>query len=110
MKIAIACARPSPASSVAPRFGRAAWFLVFDTTSDRFTTLPHQMDSPLTSDAGIDAARMLVRVRVGAVVAGGFGDSATRILHNAHVCLMSAGIITAARALYDFKHGNLVDL
>ncbi|MFA6959655.1 MAG: NifB/NifX family molybdenum-iron cluster-binding protein [Opitutaceae bacterium] len=110
MKIAIACNTPSPTSQVALRFGRAPWFLVYDTVANRFYSLRHPLNDPGSEDAGIDAARLLRCTQIGAVVAGQFGDSALRILHSAHICVTAAGRITAAQALADFKHGRLADL
>ena len=110
MKIAVACNQPCPTSPVALRFGRAPWFLVYDTVFNRFTTIPHQEGESVGADAGIAAAQLLRRTQVGVVVAGEFGESATRILHNAHICLAAATRMTAAQALADFKHGRLIDL
>jgi predicted Fe-Mo cluster-binding NifX family protein len=110
MKIAVACNTPSPAGTVAERFGRAPWFLVYDTVANRFDSLPHPARDRGPVEAGIEAARLLRTSRIGAVVAGEFGDSALRILHNARICVSSAGRITAAQALADFKDGRLFDL
>lgn len=110
MKIAVACNTPSPAGTVALRFGRAPWFLVYDTVANRLDTLPHPTQHRGPVEAGIAAARLLRNTRIGAVVAGEFGESALRILHSARICVASAGRITAAQALADFKDGVLVDL
>ncbi len=110
MKIAVACNTPSPSSPVASRFGRAPWFLVYDTVAHRFDSLPHPSPERGPAEAGIEAARFLRGARIGVVVAGQFGDSALRILHAARICVTSAGRITAAQALADFKDGVLVDI
>jgi len=110
MRIAVACSRPEPTALVAARFGRADWFLVYDTETDRFATLAHHARKPAASEFGIQAARLLVRAKVGAVVAGDFGDSAKRVLHSAHVCLLGSPPVTAALAIADFRQGRLVDL
>ncbi|MFH1498441.1 MAG: NifB/NifX family molybdenum-iron cluster-binding protein [Verrucomicrobiota bacterium] len=110
MKIAVACDRPEPTALVVPRFGRADWFLIYDTVSKRFATLSHRKRPSAACEIGIQSARLLIRARIGAVVAGEFGDSARRILHDAHICLLRAGPVTAALAISEFQHGRLVDL
>lgn len=107
MKIAVACDRPEPVGFVSPCFGRSDWFLVYDTRADRFSLLRHQATQ---EDAGIRAARRLVGARISAVVAGDFGASATRVLHDARVCLFSAGKVTVVSAIAAFQRGHLIDL
>ncbi len=109
MIIAVASHAPCLAGLVSPRFGHSPWFVVYDTRAARFQHLPHHLEPIPDPDSGVAAARLLRRHHVGAVVAGHFGDHAVRVLLDAHLCLFTAGHITVARALADFRDGHLRD-
>lgn len=109
MRIAVASHEPCPTGLVAARFGHAPWFVVFDTRAGRFEHLPHRLEPIPEPDAGLAAARLLRRRRVGAIIAGDFGEHALRVLLDAHVCLFTSGHVTVAQAVADFISGRLRD-
>lgn len=109
MRIAVASLAPCPTGLVAARFGHAPWFVVYDIRSERFEHLPHRLEPIPDPDSGIAAARLLRRRRVGAIIAGAFGEQALRVLFDAHVCVFTSGHVTVAQALADFQSGRLRD-
>ncbi len=58
MKIAVSASEPSLDAELDPRFGRCAYFVVFDTTSEELETAPNPHASA-TGGAGVQAARLV---------------------------------------------------
>jgi predicted Fe-Mo cluster-binding NifX family protein len=94
MRIAISVTAPEPGAAFDPRFGRAAAFVIVDSsTGER-----HAIANPaalLGSGAGIRAAELLVRQGVEAVISGAFGPKACNVLQAAEVrlCHAEAGAV-----------------
>jgi predicted Fe-Mo cluster-binding NifX family protein len=72
-------------SPVDPRFGRARYFLVFDTADDCLTVISNDQNLNAAQGAGIQAAENVARQNVEIVVAGNFGPKALRALRAAGV-------------------------
>jgi predicted Fe-Mo cluster-binding NifX family protein len=98
MRIAISSKGTELASFVDPRFGRASYFLVYDTDDESFEVIENNQNMNAVQGAGIQAAENIVGKRVDMVVAGNFGPKAFRALNAAGIkaALFSEGTVSEA--------------
>jgi predicted Fe-Mo cluster-binding NifX family protein len=88
MRIAVAAEGPGLQDRVSDRFGRCPYFLIADTDTWQFTTIPNT-PSDLASGLGLQAAWTVVNQRVSAVIAGEVGRNARRILEERGVRIVT---------------------
>ncbi|RKX26698.1 MAG: dinitrogenase iron-molybdenum cofactor biosynthesis protein [Candidatus Zixiibacteriota bacterium] len=88
MRIAVSSQGTDLTSKVDPRFGRASYFLVFDTSDESFEVVENSQNVNAAQGAGIQAAETVANKKVDIVVAGNFGPKAFRAFE-------AAGIKTA---------------
>ena len=98
MKIAVTSQGTDITSSVDPRFGRAAYFLVFDTGDESFKVVSNDQNVNAVQGAGVQAAENVAKEKVDIVVAGNFGPKAFRVLEAAGIkaALYSEGTVSEA--------------
>ena len=85
-------------SPVSPRFGRCPYYVIIDTETMAFETIPNtSMDAP--SGAGIAAAQAVSQKGVEAVLTGNFGPNASQVLSQ-----------VGARAIAKIKMETMQDL
>ena len=85
MKIAVTSQGPDLTSMVDPRFGRALYFLVFDTSDESFEIVNNEQNVNAAQGAGIQAAENISGKEVDMVVSGNFGPNAFRALEAAGI-------------------------
>jgi len=84
MKICITSMGDTLNSNVDPRFGRCKYFLIIDTDSMDVRSVTN--DSMIASGgAGIQAAQIVVKTGVGAVITGNIGPNAFQTLNAAGI-------------------------
>jgi predicted Fe-Mo cluster-binding NifX family protein len=85
-------------SSVDPRFGRASYFLIFDTNDESLEVVGNDQNVNAVQGAGIQAAENIVGKNVDMVVAGNFGPKAFMALDAAgiKVALFADGQVSEA--------------
>jgi predicted Fe-Mo cluster-binding NifX family protein len=107
MKIAITAASNELSSLVDGRFGRAKWFILFDTTDGAWQAFSNEQNLQAAQGAGIQAAQRVVELGVEAVVTGHVGPKAFKTLKAAgiHILLCQAG--TVQEAMDQMKQGLL---
>ena len=79
MRIAVPVNSKDIKSELCPSFGRAPYFLIYDTTDKSMVFL----DNPATRStggAGIRAAQMLIDQSVKVIIAPRYGENAARVL------------------------------
>jgi len=98
MRIAISSQGRDLGSEVDQRFGRASYFLVFDTNDESFEVVNNDQNVNAAQGAGVQAAENIVRKNVDIVVAGNFGPKAFRALEAAgiKVALWANGTVSQA--------------
>jgi len=107
MKIAVTSTGASPDAPVDPRFGRAAFFVVFDTESDEFTVLDNTEGLNSAHGAGIKAAEMLSQLGVEVVITGNCGPKALVTLETAGIKVVTGATGTVREVLEKFRRGEL---
>jgi predicted Fe-Mo cluster-binding NifX family protein len=106
MKVAVSCDGRTLDAPVDQRFGRAAWFLIVDTSSMTFDVLEN---ADASGGAGINAAKLVVDAGAQAVLTGNCGPNAERTLTAGSVKLFTGATGTVAEALEQFKKGKLTE-
>jgi len=76
MKIAVASTGKEPTSKVDPRFGRARYFLIYDTEKDEYILLDNAENTNAMQGAGVQTAQRIAGQQVQIVVSGNIGPKA----------------------------------
>jgi predicted Fe-Mo cluster-binding NifX family protein len=106
MKIAISSTGPSPDDQLDLRFGRCRYFVLVDSETDIFEFLDNEA-AALRGGAGLQAAQMLEKAGVKAVITGNIGPNAINVLEVAGIKAYHCGPGTVRKALQKFKDGRL---
>jgi len=85
MKIAIASQGSELSSMIDPRFGRARYFIVYDTNDDTWNVIDNVQNSQVSHGAGIQTAQNVVDAGANMVVSGNFGPKAADVLDAAGI-------------------------
>ena len=106
MKLAITASTPQINSQLERRFGRCAYFLMVDTETRAWESLPNPAVQA-SGGAGPQAAQFLADQGVDAIVSGDYGPKAFTALDSAGIQIYSAQEGQAEALLNDFLNGNL---
>lgn len=98
MKIAISSQGTELSSYVDSRFGRAPYFIVYETDSGDFQVVPNDQNLNARQGAGIQAAQNVAATGADIVVSGNLGPKAFNVLTAAGIktCLWAAGTVSEA--------------
>jgi len=107
MIIAVSSQENSADSAVDPRFGRARYFMIYDTETDRFTAVDNVQNLQAAQGAGIQAAQTVAKHKAELAISGNFGPKAFMTLQAAGIkaALWSGGTVREAVELA--KSGKL---
>jgi len=106
MKVAVSASGGSLEAQVDPRFGRCQYFVIVDTDTMTFETIPNP-SANVTSGAGIQVAQAIVKKDVQAVITGSVGPNAFQVLSNAGIKIMTSASGTVREVVERFKKGQL---
>ena len=97
MKIAVSSTGDSPQSEADERFGRAAYFLVYDSDRDEWSVVSNEGISQ-AHGAGLAAAQAIVDLGVDVLVSGRCGPKASGLLTSAGIDVIEgfSGIVADA--------------
>ena len=107
MKIAITSQGNTLNASVDPRFGRAKYFIIFDTDADKFTVKNNSQNLNAAQGAGIQAAQNVIDTGVKAVITGHCGPKAFQVLSAGNIKIATGAKGTVQDAINDFKNDKL---
>lgn len=107
MKIAVTSLGETLDSPIDQRFGRARYFIVFDTETGQWS--PHENTQNLNAvqGAGIQAGQTVANLEVEAVLTGHCGPKAFATLAAAEIGVYSGARGTVEETVSDFKAGKL---
>jgi predicted Fe-Mo cluster-binding NifX family protein len=88
MIIAISSEGKELSNQVDPRFGRAMYFIIYDTEEDNFKVIDNMANINAAQGAGVQAAQKVIGQNPNLVISGNLGPKAYRTLS-------AAGIKTA---------------
>ena len=107
MKIAISAQGKDLASSIDLRFGRAQYFIVFDTETDSFISHNNEQNLNALQGAGIQSAKNVADFGAQAVISGNVGPKAFATLVAAGIDVYTGASGTVQDAITAFKEGTL---
>jgi len=107
MKVAVTAQGPDMTSEVDSRFGRARFFIAVDTETGEFAAMDNVQNVNAVQGAGIQAARHVIELGVGAVLTGHVGPKAFSTLQAGGVEIYVGAVGSVANAVRQFKAGQL---
>ena len=107
VKIAITSMDGTLEGMIDERFGRARKIIVYDTGTGNIEVAENSKQMNLAQGAGIQAARNVVNLGVGAVISGHLGPKAFQVLQSAGIDAYSAVDMTVAEAIKQYREGSL---
>lgn len=111
MKIALSSMDGSPDSALELRFGRAKYFVIYDTEKSEFSKCENASSADAAQGAGIQAARNVVESGASAVISGHCGPKAFKALASASVkiFLIEESGLSIKAALDRYLSGKLTE-
>ncbi|OPZ82613.1 MAG: Dinitrogenase iron-molybdenum cofactor [bacterium ADurb.Bin429] len=107
MKIAVPAVDREPTAMIDARFGRAPWFLVYDTETQAWEAVANTSNLQTAQGAGIQSAETIARRGVAVVLAPHCGPKAFRVLQAAGVTVHLGVSGTVNDALTAYQAGQL---
>jgi predicted Fe-Mo cluster-binding NifX family protein len=106
MKICISSTGNSVDSTMDPRFGRAAYFVITNTDSMESEIIPNSAANS-GGGAGITSGQLMVDKGVGAVITGNVGPNAMNVLKAAKIEIYRGESTSVQENIEKFKKGLL---
>ncbi len=107
MKLAVTSQGTNPQSSVDPRFGRAAYFVLVDTDTGGYSAACNSINVNAAQGAGIQAGKKVVELGAAVLITGHVGPKAFATLRAGDVAIYTGATGTVSDAIEDFKAGKL---
>jgi predicted Fe-Mo cluster-binding NifX family protein len=107
MKLVISSEGPNPTDQVNPRFGRAPYLILFDSSSETFVAQDNSAQVEAAQGAGVQAAQDVVALGADALLTGHCGPKAFEVLSAAGVKIYSGFAGTVMGALRAWQGGEL---
>jgi len=107
MKIVVSASGQGLEARVAPRFGRAAGFVLFDTQTREVRQVDNSQSLNTAQGAGIQAAEAVARLGAECLITGHCGPKAFRTLQAAGIKLYTGADGTVGEALAALEAGRL---
>ena len=106
MKLMITAKGDNLNSTIDERYGRAEYFIIYDTDSDDFEAIRN----PFLNDqggVGVSTAKFTIEKGVNAIISGSYGPNAMDVLKVSNIKLYKAVPGTVKENIELFKEGKL---
>jgi predicted Fe-Mo cluster-binding NifX family protein len=107
MKTALPATERSLKANLDARFGRAPFFLIYDTATDQSDWVPNRQNMLARQGAGIQSAQTILDQGVEAVVSVHLGPKAFRVLEQAGVKLYQGTVKPLQKIIEEIKSDKL---
>ncbi len=107
MKICVTSTGTTLESAVDPRFGRAKYFIEYDTDTGTMTAHDNAINLNAVQGAGIQSAKQCSDFGVSAVVTGNVGPKAFAVLETANIAVYTGASGKVSDAVHAFRDGTL---
>ena len=107
MKIAVTSSGRKPDSPMDARFGRAGYFLVFDTDTEEYEIIDNASGRDTMQGAGVQAGELLSDRGISMLITGHCGPKAFRVLEAAGIKIMLKSGGTVEQAIESYTKGGL---
>lgn len=109
MKVVITSYGSDCSDKIDPRFGRAAYFMVYDNQDNTWECVSNQQNLDAAKGAGIQAAENIRKLGADILITGNVGPKAFKVLNANSVKVYSASELAIGEAYEAFKNGNLAE-
>lgn len=106
MRIAVTSTGASPDSSIDERFGRAKYFVIYDSETENYTAVDNSQNMNAAQGAGVQAANIVSSQDVGALLTGHCGPKAFRALQAAGIEVVNGASGTVKEAVAEYMKGS----
>ena len=106
MKIVVTASGNTPDSEVDPRFGRAKYFIVFDSETEEYRAIDNEINVNAMQGAGIQAGEVMAREGANVLLTGHCGPNAFRTLQAAGVKVITGASGTVEEAVKRYLAGE----
>ena len=110
MNIAITSQGEMLESQVDPRFGRAKFFIIYDTETEEFAAIDNKQNLNAPQGAGIQSGQNVVNTGSEAVITGNCGPKAFRVLSAGSVKVFKAVEGSVKENIDKYLSGDLPEL
>jgi len=107
MRVAITSTGRKLDSTLDPRFGRTAYFVIVDLETMAFEVVENSQNLNLPQGAGIQAGKTIADSKVDVLITGHCGPKAFKVLQNSGVKIMTGAHGRVTDAIGQFKNGEL---
>ena len=107
MKLAITSLGEGLESPIDQRFGRARYFILYDTETEAWAVHDNQQNLNAMQGAGVQAGQKVVEIGAEAVVTGHCGPKAFATLKAGNIAVYSGASGTVENAITAFAEGTL---
>jgi len=106
MKICVSAESNNLDAPIDPRFGRCPYFVIVDSETMQFETVPN-MASGATGGAGIQAAQTIASKGAKVLITGNVGPNAFQALSAAGIKIVTGAFGTVREVVEKYKRGEL---
>jgi len=111
MKICISSTGKNLSSSIDPRFGRCAYFLIIDSEKKEKFEVIKNTGTQAQHGAGVTAAQIVADQKVDVAISGNFGPNAYLVLSQVSIkCYTTSASMSIKEALEFLNEGKLEEL
>jgi predicted Fe-Mo cluster-binding NifX family protein len=107
MKIAVTSKGKDLGSELDERFGRAKYFIIYDTDADQYIALDNEVNLNAAQGAGVQSGELIVREGANVLLTGHCGPKAFRVLNTAGVDVFNGCRGTVEQAIESYRKGEM---
>ncbi|GAA0733984.1 NifB/NifX family molybdenum-iron cluster-binding protein [Clostridium oceanicum] len=109
MKIAISSMGASLEDSLDSRFGRCAYFQIYDTETKEGKAIQNKGQIS-GGGAGIAAAQQLIDEHIDIIITGNLGPNAFNLIDKTDIKVYKSAVVDVNSAIKEYREGNLSEL
>ena len=106
MKVAVTSTGKDMDSLIDERFGRASYFVIADTDSDKLETYENE-NLNSAHGTGVQVAQFVAGLGIQALITGNVGPNAIRVLKASGIEVFRANSMTVRQAMESYREGKL---
>ncbi|HHH84326.1 MAG TPA: dinitrogenase iron-molybdenum cofactor biosynthesis protein [Firmicutes bacterium] len=107
MKIALTAKEKNLDTEMDPRFGRAPFFMVYDTEWGSYSFIDNEQNLNAAQGAGIQAAQNVIKAGADVLITGSCGPKAFQVLQTSGIEIVVGASGPAKEVIERYKNGEL---
>lgn len=109
MKIAVTSRGKDLEAETDPRFGRAPFFIIYETEDESFTVIDNKQNLNAQQGVGVQAGQAVIGTGAMALLTGNCGPKAFRVLRTAGVKVFTGAAGTVRQSIEAYAAGKLTE-